>query len=224
MKPTRDTAYNRWISDLHWIRSGQQKRSRETQEKLLDAAEYLIIENGVAATSVANVALEAGCSVGAVYHHFSDKQALVYALFERLRHEFQALSAAFLHEERWVGASIGDILGAYAELLLNAERDRPAFRLTGTGVVQSDDMIRGDLIELRRGINRGLTRLLLERGNEIDHPEPSQAIAFILDQIVAMVTLRQHKLPAASEMAPYSDAVFVDELVASACCYLGIAR
>ena len=32
---------SRWISDLHWVRTGQQSRSQKTQASLLDAAALL---------------------------------------------------------------------------------------------------------------------------------------------------------------------------------------
>jgi len=66
------------------VRPGRQSRSQKTQESLLDAAEALFCEKGAEATSVADVAARAGSSVGAVYHHFRDKKALLYALFERV--------------------------------------------------------------------------------------------------------------------------------------------
>ncbi|MFT6010928.1 MAG: AcrR family transcriptional regulator, partial [Candidatus Azotimanducaceae bacterium] len=57
-------AKNRWISDLHWVRTGQQTRSQKTQALLLDAAATLFAEQGVDATAVVDVARRAGCSVG----------------------------------------------------------------------------------------------------------------------------------------------------------------
>ena len=71
-----------WISDLHWVRTGRQSRSRKTQESLLDAAEEIFFQKGADATSVADVAARAGCSVGAVYHHFRDKRALLLDLLD----------------------------------------------------------------------------------------------------------------------------------------------
>ena len=35
---------SRWISDLHWVRPGQQTRSQKTQESLLDAAAVLVAD------------------------------------------------------------------------------------------------------------------------------------------------------------------------------------
>ena len=77
-------ARSRWISDLHWVRTGRQSRSQKTQEALLEAAAALFAEKGVEATSVADVAARAGCSVGSVYHHFRDKPALFEAVLARM--------------------------------------------------------------------------------------------------------------------------------------------
>lgn len=57
----------------------------ETRAKLLDAAELLFGKNGVAHTSMAQVAEQAGVTRGAIYHHFSNKQDLIESLMERVR-------------------------------------------------------------------------------------------------------------------------------------------
>jgi len=53
------------------------------RERILDAAEHLVIENGYAATSVDHVLKAAGTSKGAFFHHFDSKLALARALTER---------------------------------------------------------------------------------------------------------------------------------------------
>lgn len=53
------------------------------RERILDAAEHLVIENGFAATSVDQVLRAAGTSKGAFFHHFDSKLALARALTER---------------------------------------------------------------------------------------------------------------------------------------------
>ena len=40
-------ARSRWISDLHWVRTGQQSRSQRTQTSLLEAAAELFADKGV---------------------------------------------------------------------------------------------------------------------------------------------------------------------------------
>lgn len=56
----------------------------ETREALLDAAELVFLERGVARASLDEVARAAGCTRGAVHWHFRDKLGLFLALDERL--------------------------------------------------------------------------------------------------------------------------------------------
>jgi TetR/AcrR family transcriptional regulator, transcriptional repressor for nem operon len=53
------------------------------RERILDAAQHLVIENGFAATSVDQVLQAAGTSKGAFFYHFDSKVALARALTER---------------------------------------------------------------------------------------------------------------------------------------------
>ena len=54
-----------------------------TRERILDAAEHLVIENGYAATSVDQVIAASRSSKGAFFHHFDSKRALARALVGR---------------------------------------------------------------------------------------------------------------------------------------------
>jgi TetR/AcrR family acrAB operon transcriptional repressor len=56
-----------------------------TREQLLDAAERVFRDRGVASTSLGEVAAAAGVTRGAVYWHFRDKADLLAALCERAR-------------------------------------------------------------------------------------------------------------------------------------------
>ena len=59
------------------------KDGTANRERILDAAEHLVIENGFAATSVDQVLAAAGTSKGAFFHHFDSKLDLARALTER---------------------------------------------------------------------------------------------------------------------------------------------
>ena len=54
-----------------------------TREKLLDSAEVLFFEHGVAPITLEDIARASGMTRGAIYGHFTNKWALVTALFER---------------------------------------------------------------------------------------------------------------------------------------------
>jgi TetR/AcrR family transcriptional regulator, acrAB operon repressor len=66
----------------------------ETRAGLLDAAERVFRERGVAHTSLAEVAAAAGVTRGAVYWHFRDKSALFEALCERVQLPMEAMLAS----------------------------------------------------------------------------------------------------------------------------------
>lgn len=62
-----------------------------TREALLDAAEEVFLERGVARTSLEQIAREAGVTRGAVYWHFKNKADLFRAMLLRVRMPFEEL-------------------------------------------------------------------------------------------------------------------------------------
>lgn len=61
----------------------QHERRATTRAKLLDAAEDALLDRGYAALTLADVASRAGVTTGAVQRHFSTKQGLLLAVFDR---------------------------------------------------------------------------------------------------------------------------------------------
>lgn len=59
------------------------ERRERTREELISAAERLFIERGFHATSVDEIAFEAGYTKGAVYSNFESKEDLFFAVYER---------------------------------------------------------------------------------------------------------------------------------------------
>jgi TetR/AcrR family transcriptional regulator, acrAB operon repressor len=64
------------------------RRSKEdalaTRSALLDAAEHVFLAQGVAGTSLNDIALAAGTTRGAIYWHFKDKADLFNAMMDRV--------------------------------------------------------------------------------------------------------------------------------------------
>lgn len=58
----------------------EQRRSIRSHQAIIDAAAELIRSHGVPGTAVAEIIARSGTSAGAVYHHFSGKQAIVVAV------------------------------------------------------------------------------------------------------------------------------------------------
>jgi AcrR family transcriptional regulator len=60
-----------------------ESNSPSTRETILDTAERLFAERGVAATSIRDITGAAGVNLGAINYHFGTKQDLVAAVFTR---------------------------------------------------------------------------------------------------------------------------------------------
>jgi AcrR family transcriptional regulator len=67
----------------------QEERSEKSKQQILDSALKLFSHKGYGATSVRDIAEEAGLSKGNVYHHFPDKETIFRELLDRY---FQAMS------------------------------------------------------------------------------------------------------------------------------------
>ena len=87
----------------------RQQYSATTKRALVDVAEELFTENGYAATSLDAIVAGAAVTKGALYHHFSGKQALFEAVFERVETDAaQAIQQALKgHRDPWEKAIAG---------------------------------------------------------------------------------------------------------------------
>jgi len=68
----------------------------KTRERILDEAQGLVLEQGLAGTSIDDVLTAAGTSKGAFFHHFPTKNHLARALVERYAEADVAFLAAFM--------------------------------------------------------------------------------------------------------------------------------
>ena len=75
-----------------------QRRPEARRDELLDAAQRLFTRNGLAQTSVADIAAEAGVAKGSVYRYFDSKEALLSALKDRFFERMMARVTAVVAE------------------------------------------------------------------------------------------------------------------------------
>jgi AcrR family transcriptional regulator len=104
----------------------QEERSEKSKQQILDSALKRFSHKGYGATSVRDIAEEAGLSKGNVYHHFPDKEAIFRALIDRY---FEAMSqpefpfnralatGSFPENLETLGSSIRDVILEYREYI-----------------------------------------------------------------------------------------------------------
>ena len=80
------------------MRTVDPEKHRQRRTRIVEAAVALFAEKGLAATSTADICRAAGISTGNLFHYFSSKQEVFYAIFDLEREETEAALAALAAE------------------------------------------------------------------------------------------------------------------------------
>jgi len=91
--------------------------SRETRERILEAAQKLFAERGLDATSVRDITTEAKCNVAAVNYHFGGKENLYLESFQAMLGPLRDQRMAVMNElmERDPAPTLEEYLAGFAE-------------------------------------------------------------------------------------------------------------
>lgn len=161
---------------LESVARPKQARSAETLVRILDAAEELIAEKGLADSSIPEIVRRAHSSVGGFYARFKDKNELLRALEERFFLEMVEKLDTLAEPRQWKRAGVHEIVSACVAELVATVRERrnllAAFMSRASG--DPDFILHG--VRFRRRIAVRIGELLLSRRDQIDHPEPEVGI------------------------------------------------
>lgn len=118
-------------------------RSTGRRDALLDAAARLFGARGYRATSLLDVATEAGVTKQAIYYHFSGKEALLVELHERIVSEAVSHARTVVDGELDPGVALGRILEQHVVTLLrNVDANLTLNRERGALSPESESRIR----------------------------------------------------------------------------------
>ena len=100
------------------VKEPRQSRSRATMERLLVAAEAILEEKSWQALTIQDVVQQAGCSVGAFYGRFKDKNGLLHALDERYFEDISTAIEATISALESTDHSLQETVSALATLVV----------------------------------------------------------------------------------------------------------
>lgn len=208
---------------LRWVKLPRQARSRDKLERFIAAAARLINERGFQATSVPDIAREAGCSVGLFYTRFRDKQELLRYLFEHYLGEAVATARAVLRPEHFRDVPAAELVRQAVAGMVRIHRARPGLVYAFYEMVPVDPVLGARVLEVHREIEGLAREALRARAGEIVHPDAETAARFGIRLVVGV--LQQRAL--ASRTVPAGDDLswqqVNDELVRTLFAYLGLA-
>jgi AcrR family transcriptional regulator len=213
------TAVQTPVRMLQWVRTPHQARTREGLTRLLDAAEALVTAKGFDDAGIAEIARQAGSSVGAFYRRFADKDGLLHALHERFCDEARATADAALDPARWTGAPTDEVLREFTAFLVQVFREREGFFRAILQRGASDAVVRERTDQLFEHLADRLAALLRGRGGDIAHGDPKLAATVGLRLIIGTLT---HTIQAQPHTLPLSDEQLATELARAFTAYLGV--
>jgi AcrR family transcriptional regulator len=168
-------------------KSPRQKRSRESLERLLDAAEEQIRLNGFEALTINGVVSSIGLSVGAFYARFPDKTALLHAVQDRFHLRLEAKIREEMIAEAGPKATLAEAVDACVSVLIrNVVGERELSRAFMSLSV-ADPVLRaqGELVNRQR--RDVFTEIMMRHSAEIGHPDPELAVMVAYGMYAAMI-------------------------------------
>jgi AcrR family transcriptional regulator len=207
------------LRPLEWVKTPQQRRSHQTMERLLDAAEELMMERGYESTTVADVVRRAGSSVGAFYARFADKDALVRCLLSRFVEQAIATTHVALGPDRWATASDEELFRDGIAFLVAICRQRA--RLVAAFVRLLDGDLHSVQDQLADAVTASFLRVMESRGTRIGRSNPEAAINFLWRFTLDSLFGRAIQI-ASGVSGGLADAVLARELANMCLAYLNI--
>jgi AcrR family transcriptional regulator len=160
----------------------QQSRSRESLQKLMQAAKEVLQEKGLEGATIPRIAARAGLSPGSVYRRFPDKDALLRKV---------VLSFVQGIDDRTVLALTPELakqhkLKFFVELIVRdslmsyRKYSRMLSSITQFFRAHPSAAFRREVDEIETRSFRRIVRFLLHYRNDIHHPDPEAAVSFSL--------------------------------------------
>ncbi len=143
---------------------GNEKRSRITRQKILEAAEPIFLERGFAGSSLGAIARDAGVNTSLISHHFGSKKGLWEATVQRLSERYFQMQMQTLEEGE--GRGIDLLTDAVAAYLRHVSENPGVVRLSAWQFLdgarepsdQAREVIELGFVRLRAGQELGLIR------------------------------------------------------------------
>lgn len=176
--------------------------AEQTREALLDAAETIFFEKGVARTTLGEIACAAGLTRGALYWHFRNKAEVVKALIDRVElpiDRFLTEIAEARPEERNLLPRMRDLFKQVYSDLAESEKHQKVFTILiqGTELVGEMQPLQDHFDAKDRAFSSALCRVL-ERCRRNGELAPAAEPVIVANAIhaffigILMLVLRNH--------------------------------
>lgn len=172
------------------LKPAAQARSRNKLEKLLEVGHAMMIEVGFDRMRVVDIAERAGCSTGAFYQRFADKDALLEALAQRFAERAWTMLDTMLVPERFEGQPFALVIRRMAVVMV---------RLASANAVLMREVVRAALRDMgawtyfndmRDHLKARLTEVARQHPEVAERADPSGPIYLAVEIILSTLISR----------------------------------
>jgi AcrR family transcriptional regulator len=196
----------------------QQKRSLESQRKLLEAAEELFAEKGFQRTTVANIIERSGCSVGSFYHQFTDKLGLFEVLFQHYVEDTCSAVDQFTYSRK-TEPHVSQVLQQIGMLAVGQLKSHVGTRIAADELMFNRPDLRDAALKLTDRYIERMSGVVIIYADQIVVNQPIRALENAI-QMMAMTLTFQSLRP--THHLPLEDKELVAFLVQVACSILQV--
>lgn len=157
------------------VRPPKQRRSRESYERVLEAAHALLEENGFEGFTAQEVAARSGVSIGAIYERFGNKETLLRAVHARLMEAMSEAGEAGGDPAAGAdsaAAAVRAVVGAMARIMNDNRKALRAFMHLGA----VDEVISERGSHASIAVSKSFKAALTPYVKEFAHPDPPVAL------------------------------------------------
>lgn len=207
-------------------RPPMQERSRESLRRMLDAAEVVLAKHGLEGTTLPRIAKRAGVSPANVYRRFRDKDALMAAVFERIRKRSAAETTAQFDLEKVRHIGLAQFSRNVIEAMI--QNFRADAGLSRAAVEYSEEHWDEGFVRKTRASEvqsfETMVKTLMIWREQIKHPDPERAIrfGFIMVGVVLREMVLFNRMRIFQEILPLDDRILREELPRMFLGYLGM--
>lgn len=163
----------------------KQARSKQTKEKIVQAAIQLFQERGYEKTTSNDIASEAGVSVGSFYVYFTDKRQLLLTIFDRLADElYKNIFAGFKPEYLFDSDLRRRIRQAIANTIADKQKHSGLHRVVSELLLKDPDFAARHKVVMQRSIAKLHELISLAHKAGIAWEIDVEAAAFVVHRVV----------------------------------------
>lgn len=198
----------------------RQRRSRESMERILDAAEELIRERGFDAMTISEVVERSKSSVGSLYARFPNKLGLLRGVQLRYHARVQDQVFAAFNGEHPYAETLEEAIKRIVRVLSSHVLSEPELYRAFILEAVFDPGVRAQGERTNAARRNKVMEVLLTHREEIRHPEPELAARWFYSFCMSLLRERITFGEAAELSGAFSDETLITELTRTGVAYL----